>query len=125
MKFLLYILILLCFTPALFAQQQFITQGKIEYERKTNQHAFLDENSAWDEMKRKALPKFVTFYYDLTFKDDRTLFKTGREPETKQTKNWGIFDSENTILTKLDSNSLLTHRSFYGENFLVSDSLHH
>ncbi|MFL5747020.1 MAG: GLPGLI family protein [Niastella sp.] len=125
MKSLIYILVLLGFSSTLFSQQQFITQGKIEYERKTNQHAFLDENSAWDEMKRKALPKFVTFYYDLTFKDDRTLFKTGREPETKQTKNWGIFDSENTILTKLDSNSLLTHRSFYGENFLVSDSLRH
>lgn len=125
MKLLLYILVFLCFTPALFAQQQFITQGKIEYERKTNQHAFLDENSVWDEMKRKALPKFVTFYYDLTFKEDRTLFKTGREPEVKQTKNWGIFDSENTVLSKLDSSNSVTYRTFYGENFLVSDSLRH
>lgn len=124
MNKLIYIIFLLLLSPTLWAQQQqFITEGKIEYERKTNQHAFLDENSVWDEMKRKALPKFVTFYYDLTFKDDRTLFKTGREPETKQTKNWGIFDSENTVLTSLDSNNSVTHRSFYGENFLVSDSL--
>jgi GLPGLI family protein len=109
----------------IWAQQQFITQGKIEYERKTNQHAFLDENSAWDDLRKKALPKFVTYYYDLTFKDNRTLFNTGREPEIKQTKDWGIFDSENTVLTSLDSNKALTHRNFHGENFLVTDSLRH
>jgi len=28
-----------------FAQQQFITQGKIEYERKTNQHAFMEDGN--------------------------------------------------------------------------------
>jgi GLPGLI family protein len=124
MKQLFYILILLL-PAAVMAQQQFITQGKIEYERKTNQHAFLDENDAWDEMAREKLPKFVTFYYDLTFKGDRTLFKTGREPETKQSKIWGVFDSENTVLTNLDSDNSVSCRSIYGDAFLVSDSLRH
>lgn len=124
MKQLIYIIILsLPFVTK--AQQQFITQGRIEYERKTNQHAFLDENSAWDEMRRKSLPKFVTFYYDLTFKGDVTLFKTGRDPEVKQLKNWGLFDSENTVFTNLDSNSAVTYRSIYGDAYLVADSMRH
>jgi GLPGLI family protein len=106
-----------------FAQQQFITQGKIEYERKTNQHALLDENNALDEMAKSKLPKFVTYYFDLTFKGNRTLFKTGREPETKQTKNFGVFDSENTILTSLDSNIAITQRMIFGSAYLVTDSL--
>lgn len=123
MKSLIYIIAVLC-SPALFGQQQqFITQGKIEYERKTNQHAFMDEGSMWDEAAKKNMSKFITYYYDLTFKGDRTLFKTGREPETKQSKYWGVFDSENTILTQLDSSASVTQRSIYNDLYLVSDSL--
>src|SRR5690349_8615193 len=122
MKNVLYIIALLC-SPALFAQQKFITEGKIEYERKTNQHAFMDEGSMWDEAAKKNMPKFVTYYYDLVFKGDRTLFKTGRDPETKQNKCWGVFDSENTILTNLDSSASVTQRSIYNDLYIVTDSL--
>ncbi|OQP40963.1 hypothetical protein A4H97_15275 [Niastella yeongjuensis] len=125
MKLLFYIITTILLSPALFGQQQFITEGKIEYERKTNQHAFMDENSAYDEKAKAALPKFVTFYYDLTFKGDRTLFNTGREPETKQPKNWGIFDSENTILSRLDSNIAVTQRVVFGSAYLITDSIRH
>ena len=123
MKKLFYIIALLG-SPTLFGQQQqFITQGKIEYERKTNQHAFMDEGSMWDEAAKKTMPKFVTYYYDLVFNGDRTLYKTGREPETKQSKFWGVFDSENTILTKLDSSSSITQRSIFNDLYIVTDSL--
>lgn len=122
-RIIIYLIVLISISPALQAQQQFIAQGKIEYERKTNQHAFMDESSVWDEMAKKNLPKFVTFYYDLTFKGERTMYKLGRDPDTKQNKYWGIFDSENTILTHLDSNRSLTQRSIYGDNYLVTDSL--
>jgi GLPGLI family protein len=124
MRILFYIITILL-SPALYAQQQFITQGRIEYERKTNQHAFMEEGSMWDEAAKKNMPKFVTYYYDLTFKGDRTLFKTGRDPETKQMKFWGVFDSENTISTTLDSNNSVTQRSIYGDVYLVGDSLRH
>lgn len=123
MKKLFYIIALFA-SPALFGQQQqFITQGKIEYERKTNQYAFMDEGNMWDEAAKKNMSKFVTYYYDLVFKGDRTLFKTGREPETKQSKFWGVFDSENTILTQLDSSASVTQRSIYNDLYIVTDSL--
>jgi GLPGLI family protein len=123
MKLLFYIIALLT-TSALFAQQQqFITQGKIEYERKTNQHPFMEGGNMWDEAAKKSMSKFVTYYYDLTFKGDRTLFQTGRDPEIKQSKFWGVFDSENTILSRLDSNVSLTQRIIYGDQYLVTDSL--
>ena len=122
MKTLFYIIVLI-FPSTLLAQQQFITEGRIEYERKTNQHAFMDEGNMWDEAARKNMSKFVTYYYDLVFKGDRTLFKTGREPETKQSKYWGVFDSENTILTQLDSSASVTQRSIYNDLYIVTDSL--
>ena len=123
MKNLLYIIAMIA-SPALFGQQQqFITQGKIEYERKTNQYAFMDEGNMWDEAAKKNMSKFVTYYYDLVFKGDRTLFKAGREPEIKQNKFWGVFDSENTILTQLDSSASVTQRSIYNDLYVVTDSL--
>jgi GLPGLI family protein len=66
----------------------------------------------------------VTYYYDLTFKGNRTLFTQGREPDAKQNKWWGIFDSENTIFTNLDSNTAVTQRTIYSDVYLVSDSMH-
>lgn len=122
MKLLFYIITVLL-GPTLFAQQQFITQGKIEYERKTNQHAFMDETNMWDANAKKNMSKFVTFYYDLLFKDGRTMFKAGRDAETKQNKYWGVLDSDNTVLTRLDSNASVTQRSIYNDLYVVTDSL--
>ncbi|HUP13669.1 MAG TPA: GLPGLI family protein, partial [Niastella sp.] len=76
-----------------------------------------------DNAAQKTMSKFVTYYYDLVFNGNRTLFKTGREPETKQSKYWGVFDSENTIVTQLDSNASVTQRSIYNDLYLVTDSL--
>jgi GLPGLI family protein len=106
-------------------QHQFITQGKIEYERKTNQHAFMEEGRVWDEAAKKNMPKFITYYFDLTFKGNRTLYKTGRDPEVKQMKYWGLFESDNTVAITLDSNTSVTQRAIFNDSYLVGDSLRH
>lgn len=107
------------------AQTKFVTAGKIEYERKTNQFAFMDEGDLWDEMARKSLSKFLTNYFDLTFKGNRTLYTAGREPDVKQNRYWGIFAVENVIFSNIDSNQSITQRSIYSDSYLVSDSLRH
>src|SRR5438128_9356777 len=100
------------------ARSQFIAKGKIEYERKTNQHAFMDENSVWDEAMKKNLPKFVTYYFDLSFDNGRTLYKPGRDQDVRQNKYWGVFDADNIISTNLDSNRMVTQKSIYGDMYL-------
>jgi GLPGLI family protein len=104
------------------AVPQFISKGKIEYERKTNQHAFIDENSNWQASMKKNLPKFVTYYFDLEFDHGRSVYKPGREAD-RQNKFWGIFDADNIIATNLDSNTSITQKSFYGDTYLISDSV--
>lgn len=116
-------LIAILLPVSLVAQQKFISQGKIEYERKTNQYAFMDENSIWDNMAKNNMSKFVTYYFDLTFYNKQTLYKPGRDPETKQNKIWGVFDSENIICTNIDSSSAVTQRTIFGDVFLISDSV--
>jgi GLPGLI family protein len=102
---------------------QFITKGKIEYERKTNQHALLDENNVWDAAAKKNYPKFITYYFDLNFDNNRTLFKPGRDNDVRQNKFWGIFEGENIIATNLDSSRSITQKSLYSDAYLISDSL--
>jgi GLPGLI family protein len=101
---------------------QFITKGKIEFEKKTNQHAFLDDNDSWDAGLKKTLPKFVTSYYNLEFNKDHSIYKQGREPETRQNRFWGMFDIDNIIATDLDSNKSVTQKSIYGDTYLITDS---
>src|SRR5215467_5910681 len=105
------------------AQQQFITKGKIEYERKTNQHALMDDNSLFDDMAKKSLPKFVTYYFDLTFKDGKSVYRPGREPDVKQNRFWGLLDADNIILDNLDSGTCVSQKSIFGDTYLIADSI--
>lgn len=105
------------------ASAQFITKGKIEYERRTNQHAFMDDNNVFDEMVRKNTPKFVTYYFDLVFDNGHTLYKPGREPAARQNKYWGVFDADNIIASDLEKKSMVTQKSIFGDMYLITDSL--
>jgi GLPGLI family protein len=118
---LIYCFILLFLSTGLVAQTKFITAGKIEFERKTNQHALLTGNNVWSEMAKKNSPKFVTLYYDLYFKEGRSLYKTGREPEIRQNK---VFpDADNIVAANLDSGTIVTQKTLFSEIFLISDTL--
>jgi len=119
----LLVVMLMTFAWSAGAQQQFISEGKIEYERKTNQHAFLDENNMWDEMAKKDLPKFVTYYQDLYFKGNRTLYRVGREPDQVQRKSWSVLDPDEVIASNLDSGSAISQKSFFMDTYLISDSI--
>lgn len=116
-------LLLLVFCSYAGLSQQFITKGKIEYERKTNQHAFLDENSVWDQSAKKTLPKFVTYYFNLDFDNTRSLYKAGRDADVRQNKYWGVFEGDNIISTNLENNTSVTQKSVYGDTYLITDSI--
>ena len=79
------------------AQQQFIAEGKIESERKTNQ--------------------------DLYFKNNRTLFRAGRETDQIQRKSWSVLDADDVISSNLDSSYAISQKNFFGEYYLISDSI--
>jgi GLPGLI family protein len=117
------IFILLLTASTTQAQQQFITHGKIEFERKVNQHSMLEEGSIWNDVMKKNTPKFHTAYYDLYFKDGLSLYKTGREPEVRQNKVWTVFIAENTIQTNLDSSRTTTLKDIQNDLYLLTDSV--
>src|SRR6185312_2334059 len=64
----------------------FLSQGRIEFERKINQFAQREEmrdpgdDDSWAEFSKKVMGnKFRTDYFDLLFTRGRTLYRPGRE----------------------------------------------
>lgn len=115
------ILLVLLLAKGFSASSQFISKGVIEYERKTNQHALMDDNSMWDAAAKKALPQFVISYFNLKFDRSHTVYKPGREPDVKQNKLYSVFMADNEIATNLDSSTYVNSKSMQGATYLITE----
>lgn len=104
------------------AQTQFITAGKIEFEKRTNQHSLLEDESMWDEMMKKNLPKFAVTYFDLYFDEEKSLYKTGRDPDNRMI-HWGLSYISNTVYKDLKHETFVNQKNIFGSDFLISDSI--
>ena len=117
------LLCLLAFFSFRPAYSQFISKGKITYERKTNQHALMDDDNRWDEMAKKNTPKFISFHFDLFFDNNKLLYRPGGDPPPEQNRYWGLLDGDNIISTQLDSGKQMSQKNIFGQIFLIADSL--
>ena len=120
MKKVLFILVLCCGFRSMNAQ--FITAGKIEFEKRTNQHSLLEDESMWDDMMRKNLPKFAVTYFDLYFDEKKSLYKTGRDPDNRMI-HWGLSYISNVVYKNLETSTFVNQKNIFGSNFLISDTL--
>ena len=118
--FLLYIL-LYCGLQS-HAQTQFITSGKIEFERRTNQHSMLEDENMWDEMVKENMPKFAITYYDLVFDENKSLYQVGREPADKRI-HWALNFITNIVYKDLQHSTITTQKNLFGSDYLISDSM--
>lgn len=122
MKYIIFIFLLVSGTRAS-AQSTFIYSGRIEYERKVNQHFNLDGDSEWMLEMKKQIPKFVTDVYELVFSPDVSLYKLAREnPDNKYM--WGGKPSSSDLVVKnLEKRQLSLQRDIYEQTYLLQDSL--
>lgn len=123
----IFALLLLC---TIKAQDVFITKGKIEYEKKINLHKTLDgmsdgEDRAWLETFKKVTPQMYTAYFDLSFNDDKTLYKPGRDVTPPQRVNdWLVGPAnENIVYSDLDKHQNIALKKVYDNTFLIDDSI--
>jgi GLPGLI family protein len=123
----LFIFILLGITLRVAAQNPiYLTEGRIEYEKKLNMHARLDalfgkEDNTWKDMEKKRSPKFKTSYFELRFHDNQTLYAPGREnPENIRLRPEPA--EENVIYSDLDHRESVAQKKVFEELFLVRDS---
>jgi GLPGLI family protein len=102
----------------------FISQGKIEYEKRVNQYSKLDGDNAWTELEKKTMTKFKTSYFDLLFNGNQCLYKPGRESPDKN--NDFFFEppaQENVVYSDLGNARAISQKKVFEQLFLVQDSL--
>jgi len=105
----------------------YLMHGRIEFERKENMYARLDDEE-WltadtKENIKKNLQQFKTTYFDLRFNGNKTLYQPGREAEPYK----GMFSlaaaENNTVLNDLDKQLSITEKNIFEDKFLVQDSV--
>jgi GLPGLI family protein len=100
----------------------FLSAGKIEFEKKINLYAQLDENDSWSELEKKMMPKFKTTYFDLLFFNNKTVYRPGREnPDNNKLWGWNVAQ-ENTVYSELDSSKSVSQKMIFEELFIIQDS---
>ena len=116
------ILLYLSVAISFFAHGQFITAGKIEFERRTNQHSMLEDEDMWDEMMKENMPKFAVTYYDLVFDENKSLYQAGKEPADKRI-HWALNFITNIVYKDFQHSTITTQKNIFGSDYLISDSL--
>lgn len=102
----------------------FLQEGKIEFEKKLNVYAQMDEGDSWSDLQRKTMSKFRSTYFDLTFSKNKTIYQPGRE-NPDNNKNMFYQDGgadENIVYSELDSSKSISLKKFYDQIYLIQDS---
>ncbi|MBS1627294.1 MAG: GLPGLI family protein [Bacteroidetes bacterium] len=104
------------------AQQTFLNYGKIEFEKKLNNYKEMEGDSWLENMKDK-LPQFATTYFNLYFKDGKTLYEKGKDSDTKVSFFGNDGSDEDIIYTDLKQQTFVKKQSVFEETYLLSDSI--
>jgi GLPGLI family protein len=116
-----FILPLLLFSLATYSQQ-FITEGMIEYEMRTNNHKTFGDG-IWAEMFKDKMPQFSNYYYNLTFGDNKSVYKFDHlDQKTKLPWNDNS-DQDNIWFNDYKAGTFTNFKSVFGDNYLMSDTL--
>jgi GLPGLI family protein len=122
--FLLALLSVACFAAS--AQVKFISSGRIEFEKRSNQFSYFDqedEESPWIVEMKKTFPKMVTETYVMDFNEEKTVYKLVKEdPSGKYA--WGRKPSENDVTVKdVKTGQISLQRDIFEQTYLIKDSL--
>jgi GLPGLI family protein len=109
------------------AQTQFITHGRVLYEKKINQHKSIEdeaESNSWVQTMMKAYPKFITDQYELRFDDKKSMYKLAKENSENKYMMWGTKPTETDgVVQDLQAGSLSIQREVFENTYLIKDSL--
>ncbi|MCC7401688.1 MAG: GLPGLI family protein [Chitinophagaceae bacterium] len=118
------IFLLLTFSYAIMSNaQQFISTGQIEYEVRVNNHGVLGDDT-WGRMFRDQVPKFSTSWYNLTFANDKALYKFSRqEDKGNRMFSMGGNETDNIWYSDYASQTFTDQKDVFGDTYILRDSL--
>jgi GLPGLI family protein len=104
----------------------FISQGRIEFERKINLWAQIEEqeDDTWKDFAKKTTPQFKTTYFDLEFNGTKTLYQPGRE-NPDNNRMYTSPAEDNIVYSDLEKEQAISQKNVYEASFLVEDSTRH
>ena len=110
--------------------QQFISAGKLTFERKVAQFTLLEnlneneKESFWLTEMKKVYPKVVTDYYTLEFNNSSSLFKVEKENTDNKYMIDGLKPSElNYVFQEFNDGFTTMTRGIFENQYLVKDSI--
>lgn len=102
--------------------QHFISEGMIEYEMKVNNHKVFGDG-IFAEMFKDKIPQFSTYYYQMTFNNNKAVYKFDHLDE-KNKLPWGNDNAEDNFWFNDYSAGTFTDQKFVFDNtYILSDSL--
>lgn len=111
---------------ATMAQQTFLFNGVIEYERHINVHRQFDneneDSDFWKDFISKQ-PKFNNTYFTLSFNRKQSVYQPGRDGDKKM-EPWMVGPAkDNIVYTDFQTQEYHSRRKVFEENFEVVDTL--
>jgi GLPGLI family protein len=127
---LLSLLLFIAARPGRAQHAIFLSQGKIEFERKVNQYAQMESatdpgDDSWTELRKKLSGnQFKTDYFDLLFTRSKTLYRPGREsPDNPSQFFFQSPAQDNVVYSDLEDQKSTSQKKAFEEVFLVQDTL--
>jgi GLPGLI family protein len=121
MKRIIFIFLMTSVGKDPFAQTQFISKAKIEFERRTN--VWADLKGTFAEEIKKNTAQFKTDYFDYEFDDKKAIYKPGRESNDKPAYWFRLPARDNEVYSDFTTKKYIAKKSVFESTFLVEDSL--
>jgi len=127
-------LIIAGISTQLYAQQTFISSGKIEFEKQVHLLNQFGEDTKgdnegsnmWTETMKKNLPEVRKTYFDLLFTEGKSLYKPGRDViGAQKVPDWILgVANENIVYRDINTQQAISQKTVFDNTFLVQDSIH-
>ena len=111
--------------------QQFISAGKLTFERKVAQISLMEnlyenggEDNIWITEMKKVYPKMVTDYYTLEFNNNSSLFKVDKENADNKYMLTGLKPSDqNYVYQDFNQGLTIMTKGIFENEYIVKDSI--
>ena len=104
--------------------QQFVSKGTIEFEVITNVKKTMGSGVFWDQLKDQ-MPTFKTAYYNLTFADNKSVYRFDHydEKKAKVPEFMRAGEDENDWYNDFTTGQTVIQKSKWGSHFNLKDSI--
>ncbi|WP_160712831.1 GLPGLI family protein [Chitinophaga solisilvae] len=120
MKFFIYCILTIGYLTS--NAQLLITSGKITFEKKVNLTRIAQEEGRFNTGSSQQ-SAFYTRNYELSFIENRSLYKPTAPATSGSINAWWQVAAENIVLTDFTSNLITIQKQIFEQSFLISDNI--